>query len=101
MVLEIHMKLCVRESDFLEKKKFPQKLGKWTENGPNTGFLNLLKNFVINIYLICSVMKIYVVSCVPTQNTIIGKTLVPEIWVKLVSARQIAGFLNQPYFQKK
>ena len=46
-MLETHMKLCVTESDFPEKKILPQKLGKWAKNGLKTGFL---KNFVINFY---------------------------------------------------
>ena len=33
-----------------EKKNFPPKLGKWTKNGPKAGFLNLLKNLVLNFY---------------------------------------------------
>ena len=44
MVLETHMKLCVTEPDFSEKKKFGPK--NW-ENRPKMGqkqdFLNLLK----------------------------------------------------------
>ena len=53
MVLESHMKLCVAEPDFPEKKFSPKN---W-ENGPKMdqkqffeSFLNLLKNFVINFY---------------------------------------------------
>ena len=50
MVLETHMKFCVTEPDFPEKKFLPQN---W-ENGPKMGqkqdFLNLLKNLVINFY---------------------------------------------------
>ena len=38
-VLETRMKLCLTEPDFLEKKVFAQKLGKWTKNGPKTGFV--------------------------------------------------------------
>ena len=48
MVLETHMKLCMREPHFPENKLLPPKLGKWTPNGPKTGFfLNLLKNLVV------------------------------------------------------
>ena len=43
MVLETHIKLYVTELDF------PEKI-----------VLNLLKNFVINFYKICSIMKIYI-----------------------------------------
>ena len=32
-------------------------------------------------------------------NPILGKNLVPEIWAKMLSANQIAGFLNWLYLQ--
>ena len=41
-------------------------------------------------YLLC--------SC---ANPIFGKIFVPEIWTKIFSANQIAGFFNQPYLQNK
>ena len=44
------MKLFVTEPDFLEKLFLPQNLGKWIKNGSKTGFLNLLKDLVINFY---------------------------------------------------
>ena len=72
MVLKINMKLCVSEPNFLKKKFFLQKSGKWTKNGP------------------C--------SC---TNPIFEKIFVPEIWAKMSSANQIAGFFNQPYLQNK
>ena len=34
-------------------------------------------------------------------NPIFGKVFVPEIWAKMFSANQIAGFFNQPYLQNK
>ena len=50
MMLETHMNLCVTESDFLENFFLP----KMWENGPKMGqkqgFLNLLKDLVINFY---------------------------------------------------
>ena len=45
MVLEICMKLCVAEPDFVGKKFLPQKLGKWTKNGPETGFFEFIEKF--------------------------------------------------------
>ena len=36
-----------------------------------------------------------------STNPIFGKILVPEIWAKMFSANQIAGFFNQPYPQNK
>ena len=61
-----------------------------TKNGPKTGFLSLLKKLVINFYWICS-----------STDPIFGKSFVPEIWAKILSASQIAGFFNQPYLQNK
>ena len=46
MVLETLMKLCVTEKDFLEKIFFQEN----RENWPKRGFLNLLKNLVINFF---------------------------------------------------
>ena len=41
--------------------------------GQKQGFLNLLKNLVINFYLICSKMKNYIICCVPAQIPYLGK----------------------------
>ena len=35
--------------------------------GQKQFFLNILKRFVINSYWICSIMKIYIICCVPAQ----------------------------------
>ena len=43
-----------------------------------------------NLYLLC--------SC---TNPIFGKIFVTEIWAKMISANQIAGFFNQPYLHNK
>ena len=42
-------------------------------------------------------MEIYIICCVPAQIPYLEKNFVPEIWVKMFSANQIAGFFNQPY----
>ena len=39
--------------------------------------------------------------CVPAQIPYLEKIFVPEIWAKMFSANQIAGFLNQPFLQNK
>ena len=47
------------------------------ESGPKMdqkqGFLNKLKNFVINFYWICSIMKMYNICYVPAQIPYLGK----------------------------
>ena len=45
MVLETHMKLFVTEPDFPGKLFLPQKLGKWTQSEPKTGFLEFNRKF--------------------------------------------------------
>ena len=49
------------------------------EEGQKQGFLNLLKDLVINLYWICSIMKTYSLLCSCTIP-IFGKIFVPEIW---------------------
>ena len=43
MLLETHMKLCMTESDFWEKKIFASKLAKWTKNGIKTGYSEFIE----------------------------------------------------------
>ena len=43
----------------------------------------------------------FLLYLVPYTNSVFGKNLVPEIWAKVLSANQIAGFLNQLYLQHK
>ena len=50
MVLETHIKLCVTELDFPEKFFWLQDWENGPKMGQKHGFLNLLKNFVINFY---------------------------------------------------
>ena len=66
---------------FFRKKVFAQKTGKM---GEKQGFLNLLKNFVFNVYRIRSIMK----------NYKLGSSANPT-YGKMFSATQIAEFLNQ------
>ena len=87
MVLESHVKLRMAEPDFLGKFFLPQKLGKWAKK---QDFFNLLGNLVIDflLNLICN-ENLYYLLCSCT-NPIFGKMFVPEIWVKIISANQIA-----------
>ena len=45
-------------------------------------------------------MKTYIIYCVPAQIPYLG-FFIPQIWAKMFSANQIAGFFNQPYLQNK
>ena len=73
-MIETHIKLRVWQSRIFQKKMFCHK--NW-ENGPKMGqkqgFLDILKNFVVNFYWICSIMKIYIIYCVPAQIPYLGK----------------------------
>ena len=59
--------------------------------GQKQDFLNLLKNFVINFLLNLFYDENVYLLCYCT-NLIFGKNLVLEIWVKMLSANQMAGF---------
>ena len=66
MVLENLISLYV--PDFLGKLFCPQKLGTWAKNRPPIGFFESLKrNLVINFPWFCSIIKIYIICCVPVQ----------------------------------
>ena len=43
MVLEVRMKLCMTEPDFLKKFFLPENLEKWTKNGLKTGFFEFIE----------------------------------------------------------
>ena len=58
--------------DFSEFQYLPQKFGRWTKNRI---FLNLKKNLVINLNWVCSIMRVYIICCVPTQTLYLGKIL--------------------------
>ena len=46
-------------------------------------------------------MKIYIISCIPSQIPYLGKMFFLEIYAKMLSANQIAGFSNQLFLQNK
>ena len=72
---------------FSIKIVFAPKIGKRSQQ---QGFLNLLKNLVVNFYLLCFMHKSHTLEI-----------FVPEIGTKIFSANQIAEFFNQPYLQNK
>ena len=44
-MLETHIKLFIRESDFLENFYLHQKWGKWGKNGPKRGIFEFIEKF--------------------------------------------------------
>ena len=46
-------------------------------------------------------MEIYIIFYVHAQIAFFWGKLVLEAWLKMLSANQIAGFLNQLYLQEK
>ena len=91
---EAHV-LCVSGPIFF-KKIFCPKNG---ENGPKIGFFYLLENLVIIFFWIWKESSYYLLYF--CTNPILGKNQVPEIWAKMLSVNQIAGFLNWLYLQNK
>ena len=55
----------------------------------------LLENLVISFFSIWSIMKVYFICCILAQISYLGENLVPERWVKMLEANQIAGSSNQ------
>ena len=96
MVLESHMKVCMTEPNF-----WPKNWENGSKMGQKQGFFNLLKKFGCQflLNLICN-EHLYYLLCSCT-NPIFEKIFVPEIWTKMLSANQIAGFFNQPCLQNK
>ena len=85
--------ICASQIWILQKKFLPQKLRKWTKNGPELSFFNVLKNLIINFYWICSLMKIYITFCVPTQISYLGKFLFLRYGPKYSQPIQLQDFL--------
>ena len=67
------------------------------KNGPKAGqrqsFLNLLKNFAINFYWICSIMKINIICCDPAQIPYLGKFLFLRYGPKYSQPVRLQDFL--------
>ena len=59
------------------------------------------QNLVINFLWIYSIMRIDIICCVPAQILYLVENLVPQIQAKMLSANQIAGFLNQLFLWNK
>ena len=60
------------ELDFPEKI-LCLKIGKMDQKWAKNSFINLLKKFVINFYIICCIMKIHIICCVPAPIPCLGK----------------------------
>ena len=75
---------------FSRRNFFAPKIGKM---GQKQGFFNILKNYVINFYWICSMMKIYNICCVPTQISYLGKFLFPKYGPKCFQPIRLQDFL--------
>ena len=97
MALETHVKLCVTEPDFTEKKFWPLK---WAKSGLKPCLFNFFLKVWSLIWHIFYNTNLYYLLCSCT-NPIFGKIFVREIWAKMFIVNQIAGFFNQPYLQNK
>ena len=81
--------VCDR-AGFLGKNFFAPKIGKM---GQKQGFFNLLESFVINFYWIWSIMKIYIICCVPAQIPYLGKFLFLRYGPKCSQPIRLQDFL--------
>ena len=61
--------------------------------GPKQGFFDLLENLVINFYWIWSIMKIYIICCVPAQIPYLGKFLFLRYGPKCSQPIRLQDFL--------
>ena len=90
-MLETHVKLCMKEQNFLEKVLLPQKYGKWTKKWVSWNYWKMwsliFTEFVQSWELILFAVFLHKPLC--------RKTLFPGIWAKMLSPSQIPGFLNQ------
>ena len=87
------MKLCVTEPDFWEKFFCSKNWKNGPKMGQKHGFLNILRNFVITFYWICSIMKIYSICCVPAQIPYLGKFWFLIYWQKCSQPIRLLDFL--------
>ena len=78
----------------------PRKLKKCAQSRPKIS-LFLLKKLIIIFFLnLVNNESVYYFLCY-CKNTICMENVVHEIWAKMLLANQIAGFLNELYFQNK
>ena len=101
MVLETLMKLCDSVGCF-RKTFFAQKfweMGKKIDQ-EYQGFFHFFFKLVINIHRICSIVKVYIICCVSAKILYLEK---PCFWYEgqMLSAKQIAWFLNQLFLEKQ
>ena len=81
---------------FFKKKYFVPKMEKM---GLKIGFFEFIGKFSLEffLHLVYKESSYYLLySC---TNPILGEIQVSEIWAKMLSANQIAGFLNRLYLQ--
>ena len=83
-----------------QKTFFAPKIGKMHQK---QGFLNLLNNLVINFYWICSIMKIYIICCVPGQIPYLGNFLSLGDMCQSVHSQSDCRLsqISQPFLQNK
>ena len=97
MVLDARVLLCVTDPDSFLKKFLSQN---W-ENGPKIRFFGFIGKFSNQCFLNLVYKESSYYLLYSYTNSILGKNLVPEMWGKILSANQIAGFLDGVYIQNK
>ena len=93
---------CAWQSWIFCKKCFCPKIWKsGPKMGQKQGFLNLLKDLVVNFYWICSILKACIICCVPAQIQYLGKVLSLRYGRKCSQPIRLQDFFNQPYLQNR
>ena len=67
------------------------------KNGPKIGLFGFIEKFSHCFFLNLVYKESSYYLLYTCANPILGRNLVPEIWAKMLSANQIAGFLNWQY----
>ena len=96
MVLETLM-LSVTEPDFF----CPKNVGNGSMIGQKWGFLNLKKSLVNHFHWICSIMKIYIICCVPALILYLRKIFFLSYRPKWLQPIRLQDFLINHFSRKK
>ena len=93
IVQQSHVKLCMTELVFPVKFFFPKNWENGPKKGQKQGFFNWLENLAINFYWIWSVIKIYIMCCVPALIEYLRKFLFLRYGPKCSQPSRLQDFL--------
>ena len=89
------MRSCAWQSQvFRENPFWPKNRENVPKVGQKQGFFNLLENMVTNFYWIWSIIKIYIICCVPAQIPYLWKLLFLKYGPKCSQPIRLQGLIN-------